>query len=116
MHATGVFPPFGRPMSDGLFVWATLYRVVFTIMGAYVTARLAPTAPMQHAIVLGSIGTLAAIAGAVATWNQGPEFGPKWYPILIVLTGLPCSWAGARIWIARRALRPVGSATILGPS
>ena len=26
MHATGVFPPEGQPMSNGLFVLATVYR------------------------------------------------------------------------------------------
>jgi hypothetical protein len=33
MHATGVFPPWGQPMSDGLFVWATVYRAAFTVLG-----------------------------------------------------------------------------------
>ncbi len=27
MHATGVFPPLGQPMSDGLFLLATAYRI-----------------------------------------------------------------------------------------
>ena len=94
MHATGVFPPSGQPMSDQLFVLATAYRVVFTVLGGYVTARLAPSKPMTHVRVLGVIGILAATAGAVATWNLGPEFGPKWYPILLIVTALPCVWAG----------------------
>ena len=94
MHATGVFPPVGRPMADGLFVWATVYRVAFTVLGGFVTARLAPHNPMRHVIVLGLFGTLAAIAGTVVTWNGGPEFGPKWYPLLLVVTALPCVWAG----------------------
>ena len=42
MHATGVFPPWGQPMSDALFLWALIYRTGFSIAGAYVTARLAP--------------------------------------------------------------------------
>jgi hypothetical protein len=29
-------------MSDGQFAWATVYRVAFTILGGYGTARLAP--------------------------------------------------------------------------
>ena len=72
MHATGVFPPWGEPMSDGLFVWATVYRVAFTVLGGLVTARLAPRKPMMHV----------------------PEFGPKWYPISLIVTALPCVWAG----------------------
>jgi peptidoglycan/LPS O-acetylase OafA/YrhL len=94
MHATGVFPPWGEPMSDGLFVWATVYRVAFTVLGGLITARLAPRQPMAHVFVLGAVGIVAASAGVLATWNQGPEFGPKWYPIMLVVTALPCVWAG----------------------
>lgn len=94
MHATGVFPPSGEPMPDGLFIWATLYRLAFTVLGGFITARLAPRNPMKHVLVLGLLGVLAAIAGTVATWNQGPEFGPKWYPILLIVTALPCVWLG----------------------
>jgi peptidoglycan/LPS O-acetylase OafA/YrhL len=105
MHASGVFPPWGEPMAGGLFVWATVYRVVFTVVGGYVTATLAPNRPMRHVMILGAIGVVAATAGAVATWNAGPAFGPKWYPILLVVTALPCVWAGA-ILAARLVTRP----------
>jgi peptidoglycan/LPS O-acetylase OafA/YrhL len=97
MHATGVFPPWGQPMSDALFVWATVYRVAFTVLGGVITARLAPKKPMTHVLVLGAVGVVAASVGALATWNQGPEFGPKWYPILLVITALPCVWAGGML-------------------
>lgn len=102
MHATGVFPPWAQPMSDGLFVWATIYRVAFTVLGGFVTAYLAPRKPMTHVLILGTIGMVAATAGALATWNQGPEFGPKWYPSLLVITSLPCVWAGGMLVGARR--------------
>ena len=75
LHAVGVFPPWGQSMSDALFVLAMFYRTIYTIGGGYVTARLAPNKPMSHALILGVIGLLAAIAGTVATWNKGPEFG-----------------------------------------
>src|SRR5262245_23904802 len=92
MHTTGVFPPSGQPMNGGLFVWATTYRVIYTVIGGYVTAMMAPRRPMRHVLVLGSIGIAAATAGTVVTWNRGPEFGPKWYPILLVISALPCVW------------------------
>ena len=101
MHATGVFPPWGQPMSDALFVWATVYRVAFTVLGGAMTAHLAPRKPMTHVLVLGAVGIVAALAGTLATWNQGPEFGPKWYPILLVVTALPCVWAGGMLVSAR---------------
>ena len=98
MHVSGVFPPWGQPMSDGLFVWATVYRVLYTVLGGYITARLAPRKPMEHALLLGALGMVVGTIGAVATWNQGPQFGPKWYPILIVVTALPSVWAGGKLF------------------
>jgi peptidoglycan/LPS O-acetylase OafA/YrhL len=97
MHAMAVFPPVGQVMSDGLFAWAATYRVAYTVLGGYVTASLAPRRPLSHVMVLGAIGVLAATAGAVATWNAGPAFGPRWYPILLVVTALPCVWAGGML-------------------
>jgi phosphate/sulfate permease len=97
MHASGVFPPLGEPMSDSRFVLATLYRVAYAILGSYVTARLAPSRPMAHALVGGVIGLAIAAAGAAATWNAGPAFGPHWYPLALVATALPCASAGGRM-------------------
>ena len=97
MHGVGFFPPIGQRMSDAMFVWATAYRVLFTILGGYVAAGLAPHAPIRHALWLGAVGTLAAVIGAVATLNRGPEFGPAWFPISLVITAMPCVWVGAYI-------------------
>jgi hypothetical protein len=97
LHATGVFPPLGRPMADSLFVLATAYRIVYTVAGGWVAARLAPYRPMAHALALGAIGLVAATAGAVATWHRLPELGPAWYPIALVVSAIPCVWAGARL-------------------
>lgn len=94
MHAVRIFPPQGERMSDTLFVVATVYRVLFTVLGGYVTAALAPGRALIPVIVLGAIGELAAMAGTIATWNAGPEFGPHWYPIALVVTALPCVLAG----------------------
>lgn len=94
MHATGVFPPVGAPaMSDALFLLAFAYRVVYDVAGCYLTARLAPDRPMRHALVLGSIGLVLSIAGAVAMWNAGPA----WYSLGLAASSLPCAWLGARL-------------------
>ena len=97
LHGTGVFPPWGQPMSNTLFLLATAYRTVFAIIGSYITARVAPYKPMQHALIGGVIGLILSTAGAAATWNRGPEFGPHWYPLSLVVTALPCAWLGGKL-------------------
>ena len=97
LHAAAIFPRWGQPMSNALFVLATVYRTIYTIGGGYITARLAPNRPMGHALTLGIIGLFAAIAGTVATWDKGPEFGPKWYPLALVVLALPCVWLGGKL-------------------
>jgi hypothetical protein len=97
MHAAGVFPPMGQPMSDRLFLLATAYRTVYGVAGGYVAARLAPDWPMRHALALGVVGLVASIAGTAATWNRGPEFGPHWYPLALIVLAIPTAWAGGRL-------------------
>ena len=97
MHATGVFPPWGQPMSNALFALATMYRIVISIGGCYLTARLAPNRPMQHALVLGAIGVVISIIGTAMTIGRGPEFGPMWYPLALVAAAMPCAWVGGRL-------------------
>ena len=101
LHATGVFPPWGQPMRDSRFLLATAYRLVISIGGCYLAARLASGRPMKHALALGVVGVIVSIAGAAATWNRGPEFGPKWYPIALIVLAMPCAWVGGKLQIAK---------------
>jgi hypothetical protein len=100
MHASGVFPPVGQAMSDGLFTLALAYRLVYGVLGGYVTAWVARQDPMKHVIILGVVGIVLGTMGVAATWNKGPEFGPKWYPIALVITALPVTWIGGKLRIA----------------
>ncbi len=97
MHALRIFPPWGEPMGDALFTLALAYRSAYAVAGSYVAARLAPDRPMQHALVIGVVGLALSIVGAVATWNSGPEFGPKWYPLALVAIAMPCAWVGGKL-------------------
>lgn len=45
LHAAGIFPALGQPMSDALFLLATAYRTAYGVAGSYITARLARTGP-----------------------------------------------------------------------
>lgn len=98
LHATGVFPVAPVVMSDALFGLALAYRVVFTVMGGYVTARLAPHKPLKHAFILGLLGLLGAGAGLVAMLVTKPALGPLWYPLALFLATLPACLFGARIF------------------
>jgi len=88
-------------MSDALFLLATVYRTIYCIGGSYIAARLAPDKPMKHALMLGVVGLIVSTAGAVATWNRGPEFGPHWYPVALIVTAIPCAWLGGRLRVTQ---------------
>ena len=97
MHATGIFPPWFQPMSTPLWLVTTAYRIVYGVVGGYITARLAPERPVKHALILGVVGLVLSVAGVVGTWNAGPEFGPRWYPLALVFTALPSAWLGGKL-------------------
>lgn len=108
LHVTGVFPPWGASMVgyDAALLLATAYRIVFGIAGSYITARLAPDRPMQHALLGGFIGLVLSIIGAAVTWNRGPAFGPHWYPLALVVTALPTAWVGGKLRLMQLRERP----------
>lgn len=101
MHSSGIFPPMGQTMPDWLFVPAMGYRILYGVIGPYLTATLAPDRPMSHALVLGAVGLALATAGAVATWNAGPAFGPRWYPLSLIVTAVPAAWLGGKLYTRR---------------
>ena len=93
MHATGIFPPWGQPMSGALFLVALAYRIVYGVLGCYIAARLAPDRPMRHALALGVVGVVLSTAGAVAMWAAGPA----WYSLAVIGISMPCAWVGGRL-------------------
>jgi len=100
LHRLGVFPPWGVvTYAAGPFALATAYRCVFGVLGAYVTARLAPRAPMWHALLLGWLGVFISSVGVVA--NIVKPLGPMWYAVALAVVALPLAWLGG--WLAVRA-------------
>lgn len=99
LHRIGVFPPWGASMVgfEGALLLATIYRTVYGVLGSYLTAWLAPSGPMGHALVGGAIGLAVSILGAAVTWNKGPAFGPHWYPLALVVLTLPTAWVGGKL-------------------
>jgi len=107
LHALKIFPPLGQSMSDPLFLLATAYRTIYGIVGSYITARLAPQRPMQHALLGGAIGLVLATIGAAVTWNK-TELGPHWYPVALIVTAMPTAWFGGRIRVRQLRERASG--------
>jgi hypothetical protein len=102
LHLLHVYPRWGQPTYEpGLNLLALAYRSVFTVAGMYLTATLAPRAPMRHALIGGAIGTVIAGAGAFATVPM--NLGPAWYPIALAVTALPLAWLGGALYLARHA-------------
>jgi hypothetical protein len=100
LHILRVYPPWGEPMrAPGLNLLALAYRSVYTVAGMYLTAALAPSAPVRHALVGGAIGTVVGAAGALATIPM--DLGPAWYPIALAVEGLPLAWLGGALYRAR---------------
>ena len=75
------------------------YRTIYGIAGGYITARLAPDRPIMQALILGIIGFVLGLAGTLATRNRGPEFGPKWYAITVIVLAIPAAWIGGKLVI-----------------
>jgi len=101
LHALKVYPPWGQPMAGGLFALATAHRIVYTVAGGYLTARLAPHAPVLHAVILGLVGLVPGVAGVVVGIAK-PDLGPLWYPIVLAVTGLPCAWVGGVLYRSKQ--------------
>jgi hypothetical protein len=111
LHVLEVYPPWGQPMRDtGLNLLALAYRMVYAVAGSYVAARLAPHAPMRHALALGAVGLVPAVAGAIVAITV-VDLGPTWYPLALVLTTLPCAWLGGAVHRAWHAERRDGGAS-----
>jgi hypothetical protein len=104
LHVLKVYPPWNQPMYDpGLNLLALAYRIVYSVLGSYIAASLAPRNPMRHAVILGVIGLPLAVAGVIAAFKM--NLGPTWYPIALALVTLPCAWLGGVMHRMGRAER-----------
>jgi hypothetical protein len=105
LHVLKVYPPWGQPMwSASLNLLALSYRLVYTILGGYVTARLAPRNPMRLVWILAWIGLVFGALGAVVGLTH-PEIGPTWYPVALAILSFPAVLLGGYLWRGRTATR-----------
>ena len=99
LHSTGVYPTDGSVGSDANLAFALAYRTAFTVLGGFVAAWLAPANKLRLAIILGAVGTVFAVLGAVAMWSVGHN----WYPVALAALALPSTTLGG--WLFTRASR-----------
>jgi hypothetical protein len=96
LHVLNVYPPWGQPMFEaGDNLLALGYRSIYTVLGGYITARLAPRNPMRHVQILAAIGLVVGIAAAIGTIPM--KLGPAWYPIALALSGPLFTLLGGRM-------------------
>jgi hypothetical protein len=105
LHYVASFPKLGQIYSDPQFMWATIYRTVYGVVGSYITASLAPRHPMKHALIGGCIGLVLTGLGVAASIVEGPKMGPLWYPVGLMIGTMPTAWLGAQLYIMPTGLR-----------
>jgi hypothetical protein len=96
LESLGIFtPPTVRFDTTWMVVTALIYRAIFSVIGCYITAALAPSRPMLHAMILGGIGLVLSTVGVIVSIKI--DLGPVWYPIALVVMTLPCAWLGGQL-------------------
>lgn len=96
LHVLQVYPPWNHPMYDpALNLLALAYRMVYGVLGSYLTARLAPYAPMRHVWIGAIIGFVLSSAGVMVALRM--ELGPVWYPVALALSVFPTAWLGGTL-------------------
>ncbi len=95
LEAIKVFPPMDQPQAytTWMYVLCLIYRIIYAVVGGYVTAALAPQNAMKHVRVLAVIGLVMATMGVIAFWNLGSQ----WFPILLALSSYPSVWYGGKL-------------------
>jgi len=87
-------------------LWLSLITAaVYATVGCYLTARLAPSRPMGHALLLGVIVLIFTQINATVLWM----LAPMWYKLASLVLVMPCAWAGG--WLAEHARTNGGSAS-----
>ena len=99
LETAGVLPTGNLWVGPGLVILVLGYRAVLSLIGCYITARLAPSKPLKHALILGVVGVVLSTLGAIA--NAQMNLGPDWYVWTLVAMSLPIAWLGGR-WAEKK--------------
>jgi hypothetical protein len=101
--APSLFHANGSTSNVIILVLSTLYVGVFAVVGCYITARLAPSHPLRHALILGGIALAISLMLLSRTWPMAPA----WYTIINLVVVMPYAWLGGRLREREIAAIPV---------
>jgi hypothetical protein len=87
------FDASGGTSNLALLLVMLLYSSVYGMVGCYIAARLAPSKPMIHAMILGVLGVIVTGIQTAATWGHFPA----WFSVIGVASVLPLAWLGGRL-------------------
>jgi hypothetical protein len=96
-YVSGKMPP------DNLAALSLATSTLWSVLGGWVTARIAAFKPWHHILGLVVWGELMGIASAVMTWGQIQS----WYQIGLIVMWMPAVAAGAWICAGKPQLRRV---------
>lgn len=102
LKGAGVLPPSHFFVGTGVILLVIGYRAVFSFIGCYLTAKLAPRHPMKHALILGLIGLALSSIGAIVA----ADLGPAWYAWTLAVISLPIAWLGGKLYERRKTITP----------
>jgi hypothetical protein len=95
LRGLGLLPQRDLYVSWLIILVVIFYRSIYSAVGSYIAARLAPKRPMTFALGLGIFGFVGSILVTVATWNM--HLGPHWYGFVLAAFALPSAWLGGRL-------------------
>ena len=86
--------------SEGLFItWMIIvvlfYRAIYLALAGFLVARLAPSKPMTHAMILGVTGTIITLLALLDPTFD--EKAPIWFVITLAGITIPSIWLGVKI-------------------
>ena len=87
LHILKVYPP-----------WAIALpcQLICGVIGGYITAKLAPFAPIHHAVLLGMLSFVLSAVGAIVTILL--KLSPAWYPLALARTAFPAAAVGGVLY------------------
>jgi hypothetical protein len=88
----GAFDARNAPTSLGMLLAMHAYVAVYATLGCWLAARLAPSHPMRHALIVGALGVIVNAANP-AIWS----LYPLWSNVISIGSPLLLGWLAGTI-------------------